>query len=173
MLADSLQAAARAGSAARTSPSLKNKDLFLALDMPAAQNNKVLNERSSATLHSQASAYFCPQTSSVSLRLFILPARDFRATTISSECATYRIFHVRAQSAPPSPPHPVPFHLCASDWWNFKWSLKCLVADIEHRRHILAPRHISISLAWHHCDILPVLLILFKSRSSSTMCEES
>lgn len=60
-------------SAARTSPSLKNKDLFLALDMPAAQNNKALNERSSTTLQSQASAYFCPQTSSVSLLLFIPP----------------------------------------------------------------------------------------------------
>lgn len=58
-------------SAARTSPSLKNKDLFLALDMPAAQNNKALNERSSTTLQSQALAYFCPQTSSVSLVLFI------------------------------------------------------------------------------------------------------
>lgn len=58
-------------SAARTSPSLKNKDLFLALDMPAAQNNKALNERSSTTLQSKASAYFCPQTSSVSLLLFI------------------------------------------------------------------------------------------------------
>lgn len=60
-----------ARSAARTSPSLKNKDLFLALDMPAAQNNKALNERSGTTLQSQASAYFCPQTSSVSLVLFI------------------------------------------------------------------------------------------------------
>lgn len=39
--------------------------------MPAAQNNKALNERSGTTLQSQASAYFCPQTSSVSLVLFI------------------------------------------------------------------------------------------------------
>lgn len=79
-------------SAARTSPSLKNKDLFLALDMPAAQNNKALNERSSTTLQSQASAYFCPQTSSVSLVLFIPPTRQ-RMSSAQQEPATCNMLH--------------------------------------------------------------------------------
>lgn len=57
--------------------SLKNKVQFPALDIPAAQNNKALNERSSTTLQSPGSAYFYPQISSVSLRLFILADGEF------------------------------------------------------------------------------------------------
>lgn len=83
LLADSLQATALA-QLQRTSLSLKNKDLFPALDMPAAQNNKALNERSSTTLQAQASAYFCHQTYSVSLFLFILPEREFKPANVSA-----------------------------------------------------------------------------------------